>query len=515
MDDETVPEGERLYALAENVKRMLEADEQSERLAAVQEVLGQRPNCGFAYAVLAREAARTDEEAEQYYRQAVSCLKDEYPIERIFRQESEAEVPDEDLPELEPYLVKPGAYVIVAAELARLIWRSGRQDEALSAVLALLDEHKDDAEELMFLAASWLIQLGRDAEARALIDRDPSCLPEWYYTNALLIYRSQGDTAASRAALYDGLAESSLIAELISDPDAITDDGYDDIELEDEERFADDARCAWHRSPGSLEWMLKVVRSMNLAAADGTHADAASEKAAEARLKRWRDDFESALAFLERGDHKSAKRLLRSALREAEKLGPASEPFRETVDTLIELLNESGGSSDEMEALLDRQLATAEALHAGDKRRLALSCASIARRFMDMEKYDKGEAAFARACNLLEQLLQANDSFVTLRELSSSVFGRAFCLGSQKRYAEAVPLFRLSIELQEQFLGANHFDHIPNLDYLRRSLHHLGEHSEEASVWLRLSAIAGDELDDPHRGHGAGCSWSVSGCPSC
>ena len=195
-------------------------------------------------------------------------------------------------------------------------------------------------------------------------------------------------------------------------------------------------------------------------------------------------------------------------------LGPGSWQFLETLEALIHLVTHTGGSSEGIIEMLEKQLASVEAIHTGAPRMRALMLQNLARYFSDLDKHDRAGDLLAKSAEISDLLLQDGDSSVSLFEFQSVAFNLGFSLGEQRRYQEAAHFFRRSLEMQEQFLGENHPDLIKGLDHLMRCLHNTGRHAEEEPIRARLSTLQLDSDYDPHQSHGPSCPWYLSRCPA-
>ena len=194
--------------LGQAAARMLEADTFAERMSAVQEILDRRPDCGLPYLVLAREGAADEAAAEQFYRKAIGLLWQEY---RRFSDDNANDYGHED----EPYLLEDEGFVLIIGEFARYLWRRELREEAIKTLLEAIDEFCDEAESLGFLAASYLIRSGSEEQAASIIAKAPDSTAQWHYMNALLLFRAEGDTPVSRAAVRHAISESRPIGRLL------------------------------------------------------------------------------------------------------------------------------------------------------------------------------------------------------------------------------------------------------------------------------------------------------------
>lgn len=143
--------------------------------------------------------------------------------------------------------------------LAEALETSGRPEDALRHYQALLQTGPSDPAGARYPALALLMRLGRDEEARRLLrhyHQDPR--PEWRYSEALLAFRSQGDTPLARRLLADavranGRAPAYLTGARLfpSNPET----GLQSYEDEEAVEFALRSYPVWWSTPGAITWL--------------------------------------------------------------------------------------------------------------------------------------------------------------------------------------------------------------------------------------------------------------------
>lgn len=506
--------------LSDTIDRMLGADEGSARIEAARDILRQREDCGLAYAVLAREGASDIEECKSYYARAIDLIRQECarhePVLVDFEEEPEGEI----------YFLNMGALPLISAEYARLICRQGDREAALALVLSVMDKCDDENLGLRFLAASWMIQRGQDAGARAIIEEKLEDTAEWYFMYALLLYRELGDVPVSRAAARRALLEGPAVAGLLlaqsldndpSDglPSCANEDEEDDDEEMDVRQFVTDTRCAWHTSTGSLKWFKEGI---DYAVGDFArytgHSAGSTQTDTSGKMKRWRSTFDIAQCFFNRADYREARRLLRTAIREVERFGALSWQFLASVDALRVVLLKLKEPLDEIVTIYERHASYIQTICTDDPVVKAYCYWSIAGRIWRCGEPERAERWFVETVELYEQLFSDGNPAMTMCDVSRVLLEAGQFMGEQRRYKEALPLLRRSLDLHEQFLGKMHPDLIIGADYLARCLHHVGRHAEEAALRQRMvSDLHYDGESEEHSDDGSGdCPWCVSNC---
>ena len=541
-DAEAVELSERQNKIPKTCHDMLQSESAEARLAAARELISLRPDLGLPYAVLARESAASEDEVESLYRKSIEFLL----IERDMRDRAEETLEVMDIELLQgadtstseasadyhlewydraPYFLDDDGFALIAYEFTRHLWRIGKKEAAIDFVLPLINNLGIAASDLQILAVSYLIQSDRDAEAQSLLDQNPLPFPEWFYSKALLLFRTHGDHLISRSALRLALIEHPPMGKAIAGvPEAkhgafnqvesLIDgpDQYYDLD-EDESTLIEDTSCAWHKTPGSTEWLLKylvgqVPKELVLKILNASDTD-------KAKAKRWKVNFDIAEAQMLRENWKEAKKYARMAFREIRNSGYQSRALYDSVRQLIELAEVFDGLTSEIVDFLEQHLHQRQDFKSVDE--IAGLTEKVASFFMDLKMFDRAEKLLTESTALMEKSAEEGDTNFSLYDLATAWHNLAFCLGELRRYKEAADLFARSTDAQEKYLGRNHMENFLGLDYLARCLHHSGEHVAEAGVRQRLAQLAEStgscEQDDSHKNHGPRCAWFVTPCP--
>jgi predicted Zn-dependent protease len=210
-----------------------DCDDPKKRVALARKALKISPLCADAYVLLARETARTPEEALGLYVEFWG-------------------------------LVETRPYMRARHGLALAQWASGRREEAAKGARDMLRLNPNDNQGVRYLLVDWLLQLGRDDDAKALLNRyknDGGA--EWLWPAALARFRAKGDCAASRAALERALGSNAHVQVYLLGrkklprrmPDFVTRGGVDEATS-----YAEQAMSTWASTPGALEWLAATAR---------------------------------------------------------------------------------------------------------------------------------------------------------------------------------------------------------------------------------------------------------------
>jgi len=140
----------------------------------------------------------------------------------------------------------------------------GRQGDAVGHYRELLRLNPNDNQGVRHALLPLLIELGRDAEAEDLLKayhQDVSAI--WPYCRALLAFRSQGDTPASRTLLAAAVKANPHVPKCVLGQAELSDwPGSYSLGSEEEAVFcAAQIGGAWEASAGALEWLTAKANS--------------------------------------------------------------------------------------------------------------------------------------------------------------------------------------------------------------------------------------------------------------
>jgi len=228
-----------------------ECDDPKKRAALAREALKISPLCADAYVLLARETASTPQEALGLYVEGVTAGE---------RALGKAAFKDDvgmfwGLIETRPYMrARQG--------LALAQWASGRREEAAEGARDMLRLNPNDNQGIRYLLVDWLLQLGRDDDAAALLKRYKDDSAEWLWPAALACFRAKGDGAASRSALKRALGTNAHVPAYLLGwkklprrmPDFVTMGGLDEAIS-----YAEQAMSTWACTPGALKWLAATI----------------------------------------------------------------------------------------------------------------------------------------------------------------------------------------------------------------------------------------------------------------
>jgi tetratricopeptide (TPR) repeat protein len=231
----------------------MEAVDRRVRVALAREALAISPLCSDGYFVLAGEA-KTIDEALAGYRRAVEVAGE------VLGKAGFEEYAGEfwGFIETRPYMRARHA-------LALTLWRAGERDDAVEHYRDMLRLNPNDNQGIRYLLLDALITLGREDEATRLLERFPGdIMAAWAWSEALLSFRREGDSASARDLLKRALQANHHVPDYLlgrrriprSSSNYVTMGGEDEAAA-----YAEGAGEAWNASKGAKAWLAAATAS--------------------------------------------------------------------------------------------------------------------------------------------------------------------------------------------------------------------------------------------------------------
>ncbi len=238
---------------------MYEAWEQTtsrSRIALARKALGMSPLCADAYVLLAEEAARSVEEARDFYAKGVEAG------ELALRPEGFAEYAGHFWGFLE---TRP--YMRARVGLALTLLKLGDEDGAMGHFRDMLRLNPNDNQGIRYLLAGCLLRRDEAAALKELLaSYEDEGTAFWLYTRALLAFRDggEGDERAAKLAREAWTANEHVPGILAgSRPPAPSEEGYITMGGPDEAtEYVRECGPAWHRTPGAVAWLTKTIATL-------------------------------------------------------------------------------------------------------------------------------------------------------------------------------------------------------------------------------------------------------------
>lgn len=527
-----------LALLANSAKVLLEAESIEERLDAAKAALEKRSDCSIANAVIAREGSHNEDEANGYYQLAIAALKQESTRHRELAYAHFKSCPDskngmpchhknQDIID-EPYLLKSEAYYLIASEFALFLWTQEKFDHAIEIMFDVIsemkkyrheDEHRYVSEGLLVtLTYAWLVLQNRESAATPLLSNANNS-PAWHYSNALRLYRSEGDTRASRGALLHALKKYFGLFETLTGFPVDQRKPKPSGEYRNqnrEEHPNNDAsinflKLAWQKSSGSIEWAINCEKLSVERLPEFDRYTSSAENAE--RIKRWKNNLSTGITFIKRSSQKDARKFFKMALKETVAMKNDEKPFLITFALALELSDVVNFSKEELFEPLKKMAISLEDLLVGTPQHKAGVYQVFGQFFEPFDANVYAADMYKLALRHLENIPAENSDYLNLYVSANTEFSLARQLGSQAQYQEALEAFERALAMKEQYLPFDHPHLAKTLDLQSRCLHHLGRHKEEKEMRQRLLTIDRASAFDEHEAHGSSCPWYLSPCP--
>ena len=152
-------------------------------------------------------------------------------------------------------------YMRARAALAETLVNLERFDEAIAHYEGLLGLNPNDNQGNRYPLLAVLLERDRNDDAIALIGRyADEAGTEWAYGRALLAFRAEGDTPASRPLLRAAIAANPHVARFLTTPEDMptSDPPYVTVGGRDEAiGVADDLAAAFELTPGAMAWLAR------------------------------------------------------------------------------------------------------------------------------------------------------------------------------------------------------------------------------------------------------------------
>jgi len=142
--------------------------------------------------------------------------------------------------------------------LAGLLWDQDEREAAIKHARELMRLNPNDNQGIRYTLVGWLLQVGNDRGAIALLDRFDEVTAGWLYARALLEFRTWGDSDRTRETLASAFRSNDILPEYLialrPEPEALPDcfsRGTDDEAM----LVLGDLGEAWQATKGALDWL--------------------------------------------------------------------------------------------------------------------------------------------------------------------------------------------------------------------------------------------------------------------
>jgi len=214
------------------------------RIALARKALGISPLCADAYVLLAEEAARSIEEARDFYAKGLEAGE----LALGPRRFKECAGHFWGFLETRPYM---RARAGLAGTLAQL----GDVAGALAHYRDMLKLNPNDNQGIRYVLAGCLLRQDDDSALKELLAAHEDGSAFWLYTRALVAFRESGEDEQAVALVRDAWSANEHVPAIPAGtkPPVISDDGYVTMGGPDEATYyVTECGPAWRRTPGAV-----------------------------------------------------------------------------------------------------------------------------------------------------------------------------------------------------------------------------------------------------------------------
>ncbi|HUU85252.1 MAG TPA: hypothetical protein VM243_17265, partial [Phycisphaerae bacterium] len=246
--DGRVPRGKPETALEQAQELMYQAWEARgrRRRKLARQALEICADCADAYVLLAEEVSDLDE-ACTLYRQGVEA--GERSLGRATFREEAGQFWG---------ILETRPYMRAREGLARGLWASGHQEEAVKHYRDLLRLNPDDNQGIRYVLAACLLELGKDRELSRLLDRYEEDSAQWLYLRALSTFRREGNTPLARKQVKQAINGNPHVPSFLLGRRELPWSLPELMGLGNEDEavhVATEMEEGWKATPGALEWL--------------------------------------------------------------------------------------------------------------------------------------------------------------------------------------------------------------------------------------------------------------------
>jgi len=246
------PGGTPLEEAQEMMYRAFDAPSDAKQVALAKKALKISPDCADAYVLLA-EHARTEEEALTLYEKGVAAGERAIGKQGFRRHVGEFWGVLETRP-----------YMRAREGLARCLWDIGRGEEAVEHYQELLRLNPGDNQGIRYLLASALLSLDRDDDLAKLLERyEPDSSADWAYSEALLAFRREGDSARAQQLLKAAKRVNRHVPAYLAGSKPLPREFPEFIGRGDRSEavsYTAEFLKAWRNTPGAISWLRKTLK---------------------------------------------------------------------------------------------------------------------------------------------------------------------------------------------------------------------------------------------------------------
>ncbi len=228
-----------------------EALEPRRRIALARKAIEVSPDCSEAYLLLADHAKTRKESISLYERAVDSAARELGP--GLFR-DGEGHF---------WHLLETRPYMTARLGLAEALWTAGSRAEAAEHLRDMLRLNPGDNQGLRYILSGWLLNLDRLEDLESLLDEYDEDSATWAYTRALIAFRVDRDTPASRKLLQAARRTNKHVPDYLLGRKPLPADQpgyYSPGDEDDAILYVANNLGAWKSSAGALAWLRSKVK---------------------------------------------------------------------------------------------------------------------------------------------------------------------------------------------------------------------------------------------------------------
>ena len=225
-----------------------QATTRAKRVKLAKKALSISPDCADAYVLLAEETATSAEEALRLFAEGIAA--------------GERAIGPEGFKEMEGNfwgLLETRPYMRARAGYASTLWHMGQKDKAIAHYQDMLRLNPNDNQGVRYYLLELYQDIGDDDALEALIKRyHKDYSANWFYTEALLLFRRQGAGKRANKRLKEALAQNPHVPKYLLGQKKLPKQHPAYIGFGDENEAVDFASTAipfWLQTPGAIEWL--------------------------------------------------------------------------------------------------------------------------------------------------------------------------------------------------------------------------------------------------------------------
>lgn len=232
-----------------------EASSRAKRVNLAKKALAISPDCADAYVLLAEETAKSPEEALHLYAEGMAA--------------GERAIGPEGFKEMEGHfwgVLETRPYMRAREGYAYVLWHLGQVDKVITHFQDMLRLNPNDNQGVRYHLLQLYQETGDDEALGTLIKQyKTEYSANWFYTEALLLFRQQGAGKRATKKLKEALAQNPHVPNYLLGLKKLpkrTPDFIGNGDMNEAIVYVSAAMPFWLHTPGAIDWLRKVAESV-------------------------------------------------------------------------------------------------------------------------------------------------------------------------------------------------------------------------------------------------------------